>query len=73
MGFRVSVISPDIYDIVNIVVNDIHCHSEENLKLIIDGDQLWITSTIVYPFSSLGDTNYNIMEAHQRDSLVRGR
>lgn len=61
MGFRVSVLSPEIYDIVNVVVNDIHCHSEENLKLIIDGDQLWITSTIVYPFSSLGDTNYNIM------------
>lgn len=47
--------------------------SEDNLKLILDGEDLWVTSSIVYPEHLLGTLNYNIIEAHYKESLLKAQ
>lgn len=47
------------------IINDIHCF-EIPLKIILDVDEIWITSTLVYEMDRLGDAEYNIMEFNMK-------
>ena len=47
-------------DIIARIINDIH-NFDIPLKIIVDTNDIWITSSILYPMNSIGDSNYNIM------------
>lgn len=66
-------LSPSLHDIASYIINDIHCESEDNLKIIIEGDILWVTSTLIYPFEVVGNLSYNISERHLVESLRKTR
>lgn len=47
-------------DLLARIINDIH-NFDIPLKIIVDTNDIWVTSTIVYPIHSIGDSGYNIM------------
>ena len=64
IGFRVGQIPFQLMDLFSVIVNEIHCFTDANLKVIIDGDQLWVTSTTGYRTSDINSTRNNIEEAN---------
>ena len=58
-------------DLFAVVVNEIHCYADCNLKIIMDNDQLWVTSTTGYPIDFVHSLQYNIGEAHVNESLMK--
>lgn len=61
----------ELHDLFAVVINNIHCFCELNLKLIIDGDQLWATATLGFPTEEVNSTRYNIEESHLNESLLK--
>ena len=49
-----------LLDIVARIINDIH-NFDIALKIIVDSDEVWITSFIMYDMNSIGEASYNIM------------
>lgn len=47
-------------DLFAVVINEIHCHADCNLKIIMDNDQLWVTSTTGYTLEFINSLSYNI-------------
>lgn len=46
IGYRVGTVPFELHDLMAVIINSIHYSCELNLKLIIDEDQLWVTSSI---------------------------
>jgi hypothetical protein len=42
-----------------VVVNEIHCYTDAQIKLIVDGDVLWLTSTTGLSTSEIGSVRNN--------------
>ena len=59
-------------DIVARIINDIH-NLDISLKIIVDTDEVWITSFMVHEMSSMGEVEYNIMEGNVKEQLLRTR
>ena len=51
-------------DLFTVAMNEIHCFTEANVKVIIDGDEMWVTSTTGFPTGELNTRRLNIEEAH---------
>lgn len=69
IGYRVGQVPFELMDLLAVVINEIHCHTECNLKIIMDNDQLWVTSTTGYSADFIDTLQYNIEEANLNDSL----
>lgn len=54
-----------------VVINEIHTYADCNLKIIMDGDQLWATSTTGYSIDFVDSLRYNIEESNQNESLLK--
>ena len=61
LGYFVGSLTPDMYDFSCVLINDIHCYSQENIKIIIEDGQVWVTSNIVYTMGLLNDPGYTII------------
>ena len=47
-------------DLFAVIINEIHCYVDANMKLVLDGDQLWITSTMALHISEVSSLRHNI-------------
>jgi hypothetical protein len=45
-GYQVGRVPFELHDLMAVVINCIHYSCELNLKLILDEDQLWVTSSM---------------------------
>lgn len=61
----------EMRDLFAVVINEIHCYADCNLKIIMDDDMLWVTSTTGYPIDFIHSLHYNIEEAHVNESLMK--
>ena len=64
IGYRVGTVPIALDDLFAVVVNNLHFEVEENLKIIIDGDEIWVTATLASTMGMMQTTGYNIDEAH---------
>jgi hypothetical protein len=61
----------ELHDLFAVVINEIHTYADCNLKIIMDGDQLWVTSTTGYSADFVDSLRYNIEESNQNESLLK--
>ena len=54
-----------------VVINCIHYSCELNLKLIMDEDQLWVTSSMGISTEEAASLRYRVEEAHLNESLLK--
>lgn len=53
------------------IINEIHTHADCNLKIILDGDQLWVTSTTGFSLEFIDSLSYNVEESNLNESLLK--
>lgn len=71
IGYRIGNVPFELQDIVAVIVNNIHYACEVNLKLIVDGDNLWVTGSIGIPSEELNSLRFRVEEAHLNESLLK--
>jgi hypothetical protein len=71
IGYRVGTIPFELQDLMAVVINNIHYSCELNLKLIVDGDQFWVTASIGIPTEEVGSLRFRVEEAHLNESLLK--
>lgn len=60
IGYRIGNVPFELQDIVAVIVNNIHYACEVNLKLIVDGDNLWVTGSIGIPSEELNSLRFRV-------------
>jgi hypothetical protein len=60
IGYIVGTIPLELQDLMAVAINSIHYNCELNLKIILDGDLLWVTSSIGIPSEELNSLRFRI-------------
>lgn len=71
IGYRVGSVPFEHSDIMAAIVNLIHYSCELNLKIIMDEDQLWVTSSLGVSSEEMNSLKYREEEAHLNESLLK--
>jgi hypothetical protein len=58
-------------DMFAVIINEIHTHADCNLKIILDGDQLWVSSTTGFSIDFINSLRYNVEESNLNESLLK--
>ncbi len=58
-------------DMFAVIINEIHTYADCNLKIILDRDQLWVTSTTGFSMDFINTLRYNVEESNLNESLLK--